>query len=254
LFPQTHVYFAERVLGKMNDAVALGSVFPDMAIGAGVHRDISHTSGLKMLKFLSADGELRDFAMANITHGVDPDGLDYYGDEKNPPSERGYCFEKGRTLVDSTIKACNIPPEMGWWKAHNIVEMGIEMRVSASGNYGEYLYKAFQNSGLVVIVCDRLGEFFGRGYLPFAKRISQFPSYIDLTYTTAESLAAKYDYQMYYKHSIHVNIAEVSKLIHQAAEMVDADIEDFFLSVTDKVRKTVLNSTIQAPVSSKPSP
>jgi len=239
LFPQTHVYFAEKVLGKINDAVALGSVFPDMAIGAGVNRDISHSSGLEMLKFLGADRALRDFAMANITHGVNPDGLDYYGDEKNPPDERGYCFEKGRSLVEATIKACNIPPEMGWWKAHNIVEMGIEMRISASGIYGQHLYTAFQNSSLIGIVCDRLAAFFGREPLPFVKRMSSFPSYIDLTCSTAESLAVKYDYQMYYKHSIHVNIAKVAKLISLAAEMVDDDIEDFFLSVTGKVKRTV---------------
>ncbi|MFZ5631823.1 MAG: hypothetical protein ACOY40_03180 [Bacillota bacterium] len=236
MYPQTHVYFAEKVLGKMNDAVALGSIFPDMAIGAGVNRDLSHGSGLEILKFLESSHQLRDFALANITHGVNPSGLDYYGDEKNPPCERGYCFEKGRILVEPTIRACNLPEEMGWWKSHNIIEMGIEMRVSTGGNYGRYLYEAFQNKNLVEEICDRLGAFFGRGFQPFLQRLSNFPSYIDLSASTAESLAAKYDYQMYYKHRIHINVAEVAKLISLAAEVVEDDIDEFFRSVTGKVK------------------
>ena len=239
MFPQTHVYFAEIVLGKMSDAVALGSIFPDMAIGAGVNRVISHSSGQEMYEFLASEAGLRDFALANITHGVSPDGLDYYGDEKNPPFERGYCFEKGRPLVESTIKACNIPAEMGWWKAHNIVEMGIEMRISTSGDYGGYLYKALHNQELVSSISDRLGEFYGVGFEPFARRMSNFPAYIDLTSSTAESLAVKYDYQMHYKHRIRINISQVAKLIEQASEIVEDDLEDFFLSVTGKVRKTL---------------
>lgn len=242
MYPQTHVYFAEKVLGKINDAVALGSVFPDMAIGAGVHRDVSHGSGLEMLKFLRTDGILHDFALANLTHGVNPGGLDYYGDEKNPPGERGYCFEKGRAIVESTIKACNIPPEMGWWKAHNIIEMGIEMRVSANGHYGRHLHQAFSNNSLIERVSERMGEFFGQGHLPFVRRMSNFPSYIDLSPSTADSLAAKYDYQMYYKHRIHVNVAEVARLVSLAAEMVDSDIEQFFIMATEKVKRTVMDS------------
>ncbi|MFZ5642313.1 MAG: hypothetical protein ACOY46_01835 [Bacillota bacterium] len=239
MFPQTHVYFAGIVLEKMNDAVALGSVFPDMAIGAGVNRDVSHNRGLEMFQFLKSDSELLDFALANMTHGVSPDGLDYYGDEKNPPFERGYCFEKGRPLIVQTIEACNIPPEMGWWKAHNIVEMGIEMRISTSGEYGKFLYKAFHNRELIESVSERLGEFYGVGSHPFIRRMSSFPSYIDLTNSTAESLAAKYDYQMSYKHRIHININAVAKLIRLASEMVADDLDDFFLSVTKKVKKTM---------------
>jgi hypothetical protein len=239
LYPQTHVYFASLVLNKITDEVALGSIFPDMAIGAGVSRDVSHNSGRELLEFLRPGGLLRDFALANITHGVTPDGLDYYGDEKNPPFEKGYCFEKGRPLVEDTIKACHIPREMGWWKAHNIVEMGIEMRISSSGEYGQRLYSAFHNRELIESISERMGEFYGVGALPFIRRMSHFPSYIDLSDSTAESLAAKYDYQMQYKHGISINIKEVAKLIRLASEMVEGDIDDFFLSVTARVKKTL---------------
>lgn len=241
MFPQTHVYFAERVLGKLNDAVTMGSIFPDMAIGAGVHRDISHSSGKELLDFLKDSFELYDFALGNITHGVEPDGLDYYGDEKNPPFERGYCFEKGRRFIESTITACNIPQEMGWWKAHNIVEMGIEVRISSYAPYGEMLRQAFTNTKLIDNICTEVGNFFGRGPLSFASRISNFPDYIDLEKSTPETLARKYDYQMYYKHRIRINTPMVARLIRQAVECVEGDLEDFFKLVTKKVRNNLLH-------------
>jgi hypothetical protein len=226
----------------MNDAIALGSVFPDMVIGDGIHRDLSHYCGFEILEFLRPHHELLDFALANITHGVNPTGLDYFGDEINPFYERGYCFEKGRVLIEPTISACNIPPEMGWWKAHNIIEMGIEMQVSALGNYGRHLQSAFNNRDLVEIICERMGAFFAQGPLSFIKRVSDFSVYIDLSTSTAESLAAKYDYQMYYKHCIHINMAEVANLIRQAAGVVEDDLEEFFRFVSGKVKKHILAS------------
>lgn len=247
MYPQTHLYFAAMVLGKINDAIALGSIFPDMAIGAGVDRDLSHGSGLEIYKYLESHEQLRDFALANITHGVSPNGLDYYGDEKNPPFERGYCFEKGRALVGRTIKACNLPESMGWWKSHNIVEMGIEMRISAGGYYGRLLYQAFRNKGLVEEICDRMGAFFNRGFQPFFQRLSSFPSYIDLSPSTAESLAAKYDYQMNYKHGIRINVEETAELISLASEVVAGDMDEFFQSVARRV-KADLFSICNGPV------
>lgn len=239
MFPQTHVYFAGRVLGNINDAIVLGSIFPDMVIGAGVPRDVSHNSGRELLAFLRDNGKLRDFARGNITHGVNPDGLDYYGDEKNPPFERGYCFEKGRRFIQTTVEACNIPEEMGWWKAHNIVEMGIEMHISQRAPYGEILRGAFANEDLIEDICHQSGAFFGRDPLPFAGRIASFPDYIDLARATPESLALKYEFQMYLRHRIRINTPRVARLIDEAARWVDSDLDDFFDTITCKVKKVM---------------
>lgn len=236
MYPQTHVYFARRILGRMNDAAAIGSIFPDIAVGVVFNRNSSHGSGSQILEFLHLDNELLDFAMANITHGTNPAGIDYYGDEKNRLYEYGYCFEKGREFVDSTIKACNLPPEMGWWKSHNIIEMGIELRISACENYRQCLASAFNNEVLINNICDHMSLFFKIDRPALYKRISNFPSYIDLTPSTAESLAAKYDIQMGHKHSISINVPEVAKLIKSASLAVASDVDDFFDLATEKVK------------------
>jgi hypothetical protein len=239
MFPQTHVYFASRVLGKLNDAVVLGSIFPDIAIGAGVNRDLSHGSGLEMLEFLSQDQRLVDFALANITHGVNPDGLDYYSDELHPPFEKGYCFEKARPLVEDTVYACNIPPEMGWWKAHNIIEMGIELLISSSGNYGQIISRSFENHSLISDISEKMGVFYSLDSQPFMARIKKFPDVVDSSKSSCQSLALKYNDQMLDKHNIQVKIPEVGQLILEASEIVKNDFEDFFNSVTKIVKNRI---------------
>ncbi len=137
MYPQTHIYFAEKVLARENDSVALGSVFPDMIIGRYFNHLKAHSRGAEIYRYLRNNGAFSDFRDGVVTHGFDPKGLDYYGDEKYLDYERGYCFERGRPFVLATVMACNIPYEMGWWKAHNIIEMGVELLVGLSGHYGE---------------------------------------------------------------------------------------------------------------------
>ncbi len=227
MFPQTHVYFAEQVLGRRSDAITLGSILPDLLVGAGMNHTRAHSLGYELINMFRDSEELTDFALGAITHGISPRGLDYFGDEKYPGFERGYCFEKGRTLVPMTIEACNLPERMGLWKAHNIVEMGIEMRISSLDGYGQVLRRAFNNHSLIDQLSTVLAEFTGdAGHLK--KRIAAFPGYIEVYRATAKSLAGKYRIQMFARHRININTAKVARLIEIAAEQVDDDLMDFF--------------------------
>lgn len=227
MFPQTHVYFAEMVLGRRSDAITLGSIFPDMMVGAGVDHARAHSLGCELLDMFRDSEELTDFALGAVTHGISPRGLDYFGDEKYPGCERGYCFEKGRTLVDQTIEACNLPERMGLWKAHNIVEMGIEMMISSRGEYGQTLRRAFNNHLLIDRLSNLLAEITGDGER-LKNRISSFPGYIEVYRATAKSLAGKYRIQMFARHRINIHTDKVARLIEIAAEQVDDDLADFF--------------------------
>jgi hypothetical protein len=239
MYPQTHIFFAERVFGFLSGTLALGSIFPDIATGFCASRQDSHGRGAELLVCLREDNDLIDFARGIITHGIVPRGIDYYGDEKYLSFERGYCFEKGRSLIEETIRACNLPPEMGWWKSHNIVEMGIELTIGNSGPYGEVLSKTFTDNQLMNKVSNHISCFYHIDPFIFRRRMQNFANYIDTSRVSAQSLAERYDVQMFVKHRIHIDTARVAKLILRAAEIVSTDFNDFFLYVLRDVQRTL---------------
>ncbi|KFI38281.1 hypothetical protein HY02_03820 [Peptococcaceae bacterium SCADC1_2_3] len=243
MYPQTHVYFAEKVFGRLSEPLALGSVFPDIAQGIVPDRQKSHGCGAEILTYMREqdnDEDLLDFARGVITHGIKPAGLDYYGDEKFLSYERGYCFEKGRVLIDETIKACRLPPTMGWWKTHNIVEMGIELHLSNFNSYGKILSAAFVNIDLLTRLSQYLGHFYAIEPALLKQRILRFAGFIEISQVTAASLAARYDLQMFAKHHLHIDIPHVAHLIKQAITIVTDDLTDFFTYVLDKVKHNLI--------------
>lgn len=239
MFPQTHVYFAQSVLNKVNDAITLGSIFPDMVIGAGVPRDISHGKGLEMLAYPHAGQFFQDFSYGNATHGNEPTGLDYFGDEQYPPFSKGYCFEKARPIIASTVKACNIPESMGWWKAHNIVEMGIELRISQQAPYGALIHQAFGNSALISEICQYASAFYQCNPQRIRQCIQGFSHFIDVRPCTPLSLAQTYSIQMHRRHQVNIHLVQVATLIEEASQRVTDDLDVFFQTVTNQVKQTL---------------
>jgi hypothetical protein len=238
MYPQAHVFFAQKLFGFLSDALVLGSIFPDIAAGLYTDRNESHGRGSEMLLFLQEIGELNEFVMGVITHGIDPKGLDYYGDEKFLSYERGYCFEKGRLIVDETIKACNLPSSMGWWKSHNIIEMGIELFINNS-TCSMALESAFANNVLISEISEFMARFYSAEPSVFQNRIGNFFNYIEISKITAESLAARYDMQMYTRHKIHIDVPRVTSLIFKAGELIAEDFDNFFDHALDNVGKNL---------------
>jgi len=235
IYPQTHVYFAEMVLNRASDAITLGSLLPDMIISKDFNHIQAHSIGQKLWQAFRKDNTMADLALGAISHGITPKGLDYFGDEKYLSFERGYCFEKGRPLVDETVEACNIPSQMGWWKAHNIVEMGIELRVSTRGNYGNTIRQAFGNQDLIAKLSDLLPSLIGSSQNHLKSRLSGFTGYIEIAKATPMSLAQKYNFQMFTRHKINIDIPRVAHLIELAAEYVQDDMDEFFGVVKKQV-------------------
>jgi hypothetical protein len=245
LYPQTHLYFAEKILGKISDEITIGSIFPDFIISKTLPHEVSHQSGHKIFNLCRSSEKFLDLARAVITHGIKPHGLDYYGDEKYLDYERGYCFEKGRPFIGETVKACNIPLRMGWWKAHNIIEMGIELRINAIKDFGPAIRGALENKALLKDLDDLLGDISPEKKHCLVQKAGFFIDYIETAKVTALSLAAKYNTQMITKHNISVNIAEVAALIEKAALVVENDLEDFFLYSINKVKDTLKQTDIK---------
>lgn len=239
LYPQTHVHFAETLIGRESDQVTLGSILPDMLVSNWFKHSEAHSKGAEIYKFLVKNCSLLDFGQAVLTHGFIPKGLDYYGDEKYLDFEKGYSFEKARPFVEKTIEACNIPPEMGWWKAHNIIEMGVELLVGSAGDYSERLKSAFTNHALVSEVNEMLYTLWPDKDLNFIKRAERFLNFIEVEKPSVESLAQKYRVQMLIKHQTEIDTKKTSHLIYQAAESVTSDIFQFFQNVTGSVKKNI---------------
>ncbi|BAF60168.1 hypothetical protein PTH_1987 [Pelotomaculum thermopropionicum SI] len=239
MYPQTHVYFAENVLGKQGDDVTLGSVLPDMLIGGEFNHHQAHSKGEEIYRFIKKNGSLLDFGKAVVTHGFVPKGLDYYGDEKYLDFEKGYCFEKARPFILKTVEACNIPAEMGWWKAHNIIEMGVELLISSSGDYSERIKSAFANRLLVSGVDEMFRSLWKEKELNFISRVKRFAGFIEMGKATAVSLARKYRLQMLFKHQVEIDTKKVARLIYSAAESVNDDLQKFFDIVSMQVKENI---------------
>lgn len=236
MYPQTHVCFAQAVLDRQSDPVSLGSVLPDIIIGDCFNHCEAHSKGAEIFDFLVINHSLLDFGQAVLTHGITPEGLDYFGDEKYLDYERGYCFERARPLIRDTVKACNIPPEMGWWKAHNIVEMAIEYIVGSAGHYSDWLKSAFTNHDLVSEVGEMLQSLWQDKNLDFSFRVNRFVGFIELEKPGIEALAEKYRMQMWYRHGAEVNTKKIAQLIYKAAEIVSDDLEQFFQTTSALVK------------------
>ncbi|NLI13211.1 hypothetical protein [Pelotomaculum propionicicum] len=243
MYPQTHVYFAEAILGYKSDPVSLGSVLPDMLIGEHFNHCEAHCKGVEIYNFLTKNHALQDFGQAVLTHGFTPEGLDYYGDEKYLDYEKGYSFEKARPFVQKTIEACRIPPEMGWWKAHNIIEMGVELIVGSAGHYNEQLKSAFTNHALVSEVSEMLQDLWKDKNLRFSGRVKTFTGFIELEKPGVESLAQKYKVQMQYKHKVEIDTKKVADLIYKAAEAVSTDLQHFFQNTSALVKDNLKSLT-----------
>lgn len=239
MYPQTHVYFAENVLGKQGDIITLGSILPDMIIGKHVSHYEAHCKGMEIYNLISKDSLLPDLKKAVSTHGFAPKGLDYYGDEKFLDYERGYCFEKARPFIAKTVAACNIPEEMGWWKAHNIIEMGIETIISATDHYHQRVESALYNKTLIHRVDNMLQELLGENSVGFAHQVERFAGFIEMERATAESLAKKYSTQMQRRHHVEIDVPKVTRLINDAAEQVTLDLKDFFTITSRMVKKNI---------------
>ena len=238
MYPLTHVYFAHKVLGHIDDATILGSIFPDMVILCGIPWNESHRLGQTLWPhFKNAADPMVPFVMGIITHGIEPRGLDYYSDEQYGVFEKGYCFEKARPLVKQVIEALNIPPENGLWKAHNFIEMGIELYIYDRHPWlpGQ-VSRAFQNQPLVDRLVTRLSPLLSQRDRPLDHCFSVFSKIIAEDEINAAFLAVRYEKQLNHRHNIEsIDVESCQALIERGQQIIEAEVEDFFEDVKKRM-------------------
>ena len=236
MFPFTHIWFSEKVLGYSNNMAVLGSIFPDACVSNKLSYEATHKTGWDIFDyFYKEKPELIDFIKSGITHTVSPEGLDFYGDESYNGAD-GYCFRKAAEIVEEVIDACNIPEEYGLWKAHNFIEMAVELNI-LNNNYGlkEQLQNALEDSGLISVVEFSLEKYYNMNSKSLKNCFRRFENFVYKGNVNSRILSINYDHHMKDKHGINIDIDKSSKIIDKAKAIISEDFIDFIEITEEKV-------------------
>lgn len=236
MYPLAHVFFAEKALQQQNTEIILGSIFPDVLFFSGCDWICSHSLGQSFWQELNADREMALFCRGVISHSIEPRGLDYYSDQQYRDYEKGYCYEKARPLVEGVIAACDVSPEDGWWKAHNFIEMGVELYLfEKRPRLLNLLHAALGESKAISNICRKIAPLIATkstGQLEQGYRL--FQEFMERGPMDARSLAIRYRDHMFMRHQVtYVNLSQFEDIIEQGREIITADIEIFFDDVTE---------------------
>ena len=215
MFPLAHNFLMKRImenpkyqLDKMLDSlqqnlILVGSVFPDLAAGMGMHRDYAHLMGEDVYRYCyDFCPENIPFAFGVWAHGADPCGFDYYADE-HWGDGKGWCFQKCAPYIDEVVKACNLPQEWGLWKAHNFVEMMAEMECAAEcPDLGSSLVNAKNDPEVLQRVFRVVTEYGGAISDQVRPVINSIDEIFAITAVTPQTLGEKYADQLVRRHGI----------------------------------------------------
>lgn len=232
MFPLTHIWFSDKVLGYTNSYTVLGAIFPDIVITKCLnYKDTHYIDSERFYKLCASDNRSLDFVRALYTHAVSPKGLDYYGDERYFGLENGYCFQIGSQIESDVIKYCNIPKEYGLWKAHNFIEMGIELNVlNNNKELNKLLHNTFKDSEAINYVSNILSMYYRIEENTFKDSFSKYSDFIEINNINSLSLAKKYHIQMITKHNISIDIDKCAEIIEKSRILVRDSFEDFISS------------------------
>lgn len=243
MFPLAHLHVAQEVLSHLDEEIALGSIFPDTVIAMPLDWDATHRGfagffqSLKEGERFSNTGFLAGFIM----HGVEPRGLDYYGDETFGGKSSGYSFQKSVPLVSAVSACLGVNEETARWKAHNFIEMGVEMHLSRiNPNLGEALGSGLKNRKSIRRVSSLLSRFYGIEAEEIEGAFGRFCNFVEPCHADSESLAGKYLLQLRHKHGLHgLDRRRIAALINEGEALVKGDLFSFFNEIIPDIREEV---------------
>lgn len=230
MYPLTHAWFTRRLWKEPSDSMLLGALLPDTIITTGLNWGLTHRPGNDLLMRLASRGEAHtDFALGWLSHAVEPHGIDYFGDDMYPGTERGYCFELARPYAERAARICGISSDLGWWKAHNFIEMGIE--IIAARDWREVgercrfvLDHSEEHRDVLEAVASELetqSEVLVGGY-------RMFPEYLQFDDISPKGLAVSYERQVTVKHDVtHIDVDDATDLICTCVSLVEESLEAF---------------------------
>ncbi len=239
MFPIAHAYLLECITARPTPAEYLGCVWPDMLFTGPLTHHQTHREGVALREFIRHDApDLLPFARAALSHGTEPHGFDWFSDEAyDPGAEKGYAFERARPLVAEVVAATHVAPAIGWWKAHNFVEMSFEMALGRQfPHLGRAVASACADADLVARITDPLARHFGAAAKALAWNITHFPESVALEPPTALDLAAAYARQLELKHGVtDADIPAMAAIIERAWDLIAPDRDVFLATAAREV-------------------
>lgn len=245
MFPIAHAWLVERLVPDPVPAHYLGCIWPDMLFGSPLSHAQSHRSGALLAahaRTLGTDADaqaFRAFVVGVLTHGSEPHGFDWYSDEQygDNPEERGYAFQHGRAIANETARACDLPPEHGWWKAHNIVEMAFERPLYlAQPSLGERLAGVCADDTLRARIAAVLADIFHAPQDELAAAMRRFTGVVQLHPASVEAEAEVYALQVRLKHpGAQPDVPAIAALIEHAEQDIVADKESYLATCVHQV-------------------
>ncbi|MGI6679528.1 MAG: hypothetical protein ACOX2Q_10935 [Dehalobacterium sp.] len=229
---------AQKSIENIGAGAILGSVFPDLANVIGLHRDETHEMGLDFYRFCRTYyREHLDFARGIISHGANPQGVDFYADQSFDGQNQGYCFQRGSLIVDQVIKTCGIPPQMGLWKAHNFIEMAYDL---ITAERYSYLLKEFQeelaDEGAIEDYSQILGQYFQIEASKIKGAFQKMPEFFCLDDVTPIHLTKKYAVQLQKRHGVVKSDPwAMSEVLEEALQLIEDEFTPFMEGVYERL-------------------
>lgn len=224
MFPLTHLYINQIILGSMNPAQAIGSVLPDLLVYNGMNWAEAHS--LKKEYLLP-----KDTFLADALHGVALPGLDYYTDKSYHGGD-GFAFNKASHIKEN-LSTLGVPIQDCLWRGHNIIEMAVEINIS---NYTEMTFDPLRNAlketALIRELEQSLTAYTGN-IVDLSTPLSIFISLNGEQTVLSEHFSNKLN--TYYKS----NISEfsISRLIDKAQTYIEKDYTNFLEECVTRMKK-----------------
>lgn len=238
MFPVAHGWLLAQIAPAASPAAYLGCVWPDMLFGSPLTHPQSHKSGDALLAFartLPAGAERDEFiafVYGVLTHGSEPLGFDWFSDERYggaSPEAKGFAFQRAAPLAERAAVACDVAPEDGLWKAHNLIEMAFERFLFAANTQAAAaISAACVDAALMARIAGPLAQHFRAEPEALIAAIRRYSGMVSLAPTSLDDLAQAYARQVPHRHpGAQPNVAALADLIGEAETLIAAERAEY---------------------------
>lgn len=239
MFPLSHLYTAEKVLGRKSKMLAIGCFWPDLAPLQGIDRRLSHCLSREFLCFCRERHPQRlELAYGVLSHGNALPGADYYSDECWLEGGKGFCFQRIEKYAPLVQEACGLPRQLALWKGHNFVEMAFELYLGQlAPDLGLCLRDACLDPELCLAAAEVLGDYFCLSGKSVAADIALAPELFAFTDVDAEKLALRFGVQL--KRGLNpqqMSLAKIGELLRYIYEEENHCFPGFFERIVPQIR------------------